>query len=79
LCPLRESINGNFSEILKVYTPPYLLAFGCVGWGEAFGGLYYAVALVTISFLFDDHQMLIAMRTKIMAIIRIGITYSFKS
>ena len=44
----------------------------------AFGGLYYAVALVTISLFFDDHQMLIAMRTKIMAIIRIGITYSFK-
>jgi len=55
-----------------------LPAFGCGDWSEAFGGLYYEVALVTISLFFDDHQIKIMVRTKIMDIIRIGITYSLK-
>ena len=47
-------------------------------WSEAFGGLCYVVALVTISRLFDDHQTKIMMITKDMNIIMIGIAYSVK-
>jgi len=63
---------------LKVYILAVFAGFWLWRLGEAFGGLYYAVALVTISLFFDDHQMQMAMRTKIMDMIRIGVTYSFK-
>jgi len=52
--------------------------FGCGYWSEAFGDLYYDVALVTISLFFDDHQIKITVRTRIMDRIRIGRAYSAK-